>query len=69
LMSEYQLNQYFRADYGRLELTEVETVDTELRASVFSEGKLALIIGAALLIIVLTGGVIYYRKKQKGGAQ
>ena len=69
LMSEYQLNQYFRADYGRLELTEEVTVNTELRASVFSDGKKALIIGAAVLVIVLTGGVIYYRKKQKGGAQ
>ncbi len=69
LMSEYQLSQYFRADYGRLELTEEVTVNTELRASVFSDGKKALIIGAAVLVIALTGGVIYYRKKQKGGAQ
>ncbi|MBP5208228.1 MAG: right-handed parallel beta-helix repeat-containing protein, partial [Clostridia bacterium] len=69
LMSEYQLNQYFRADYGKLELTETQTVNTELRASVFSEGNTALIIGALLLIAVLAGGVIYYRKKRKGGAQ
>ena len=69
LMSEYQLNQYFRADYGRLELTDTQTVNTELRASVFSEGKTVLIIGAVIMIAALAGGGIYYRKKRKGGAQ
>jgi hypothetical protein len=68
-MSEYQLNQYFRADHGRLELTDTQTVNTELRASVFSEGKTALIIGAAILIAALAGGSIYTIKKRKGGAQ
>ncbi|MBQ9557752.1 MAG: hypothetical protein IJU94_04010, partial [Clostridia bacterium] len=69
LMSEYQLTQYFRADHGKLELTDTETVNTELRASVFSEGGIALIVGAVFLVAALAGGVIYYRKKRKGGAQ
>ena len=69
LMSEYQLNQYFRANYGRLELTETQTVNTELRASVFSEGNTALIIGALLLIAAAAFGAVYYFKKRKGGAQ
>ena len=68
-MSEYQLNQYFRADYGRLELTDTQKVNTELRASVFSEGKTVLIIGAAILIAAIAGGSIYYFKKRKGGAK
>ena len=69
LMSEYQLNQYFHADYGRLELTDTKTLNTELRASVFSEENTALIIGVPILIAALAGGVIYYRKKHKGGVQ
>lgn len=68
LISEYQMNQYFRADYGRLELIEAQAVDTNLRASVFSEGKTALIIGGVVLLIALIIGIIY-KKKQKGGAQ
>ena len=68
-MSEYQLTQYFRADHGKLELTDTETVNTELRASVFSEGGLALIVGAVFLVAALAGGVIYYRKKRKGGVK
>ncbi len=68
-MSEYQLNQYFHADHGRLELTDTETVVTELRASVFSEGKNALFIGAAVMIAALAGGVIYSRRRQKGEGQ
>lgn len=69
MMSDYQLNKYFRADHGKLELTDTETVNTELRASVFSGGTTALIIGAAVLLIALAGGIIYKRNKQKGGAQ
>ena len=69
LMSEYQLNQYFFADYGRLELTDAQTVNTELRASIFSEGKTVIIIGAAILIAAVAGGYIYYFKKRKGGAK
>ncbi|WP_407386034.1 RICIN domain-containing protein [Ruminococcus sp.] len=68
LTSEYQMNQYFRADHGRLELTETQTVDTDLRASVFSDGKSALIIGAVILIAALAAGIIL-KKKQKGGAK
>ena len=66
LMSEYQLNQYFRADYGRLELADTQTVNTELRASIFSEGKTVLIIGAVILVSAIAGGAIYYIIKKKG---
>ena len=69
LMSEYQLKQYFHSDYSSLSLTETQTVDTNLRASVFSGGTTALIIGAAVVLIALVGGIVYKRKKQKGGAQ
>ena len=69
LMSEYQLNKYFHADYGSLSLTETKTVDTSLRASVFSGGTTALIVGAAVILVALAGGIIYKRRKQKGGAQ
>ncbi len=69
LSSDYQLKQYFRADYGKLELTETKNVNTELRASVFSGGTIALIIGAALIIAACVGGLIYVRRKRKGGTQ
>ena len=69
LMSEYQLNQYFRADHGRLELTETQTVNTELRASVFSEGKTVIIIGAVLILGAITAGIIYKRTRRKGEEQ
>lgn len=69
MMSEYQLNQYFRADYGRLELADVVTVDTELRASIFSEGRTVLIIGAVIMVLAIAGGAVYYRRKKKGGAR
>ena len=68
LMSTYQLEKYFRADYGSLSLTETKSVDTSLRASVFSVGTTALYIGAAVLLIALVVGIVYRRKKQKGGA-
>ena len=67
LMSEHQMKQYFRADYGRLELTDTETVNTELRASVFSDGITALIIGAVIIAAALGIGILY-KKRQKGGA-
>lgn len=35
-MSEYQMNQYFRIDYGKQELTETKKVNTELRASTYA---------------------------------
>ena len=66
MMSDYQLNQYFRADHGRLELTEIQTVNTELRASIFSEGTTVIIIGAVILVSVIAGGAIYYNIKKKG---
>lgn len=69
LTSEYQMNQYFRADYGKLELTDTQIVNTELRASVFSGGFTALIIGAVIVIGLLIGGFIYFRKKREGGTQ
>lgn len=69
LTSEFQMNQYFRADYGKLELTDTQTVNTELRASVFSGGFTALIIGAVIAIGVLIGGLIHIRKKREGGTQ
>jgi hypothetical protein len=65
-MSEYQLTQYFRADYGTLELTDVQTVNTELRASVFSEGFTVIIIGAVVLVGAIAGGSIYFFRKRKG---
>ena len=68
-MSAYQLEQYFHADYGRLELTDKENVDTDLRASIFSEGTSALYLGAGILILATIGGIIYRRKKQKEGAR
>ena len=67
LMSEHQMKQYFRADYGRLELTDTEIVNTELRASVFSDGITALIIGAVIIAAALGIGILY-KKRQKGGA-
>lgn len=66
--SQYQLEKYFHADYGKLELTEVKMVDTQLRASVFTEGFTALIIGGVLIAAVLIAGIIYSRKTRKGGA-
>ena len=69
LTSDYQLKQYFRADYGRLELTETKTVNTDLRASVFSNGTTALIIGAAVIIVACVGGFIFVRRKRKGGTK
>lgn len=66
LMSEYQLREYFRSDYGRLELTDIETVNTELRASIFSSGKTGLIIGAVIMAVVALGGLFYIRRKRKG---
>lgn len=69
LMSEYQLSHYFHADHGKLELTETETVNTELRASIFSEGKGALFVGAAVMIAAVAGGIIYSRRRRKGEAK
>ena len=69
LTSEYQMNQYFRADYGKLELTDTKTVDTDLKASVFSGGFTALIIGAVIIVAATVGGLIYSRRRRKGGTQ
>ncbi len=66
--SEYQLNNYFTADYGRLTLTDTQDVDTQLRASVFSEGKTVVIIGSVLLILISVGTLYYVKKRKKGGA-
>ena len=68
-MSDYQLKQYFRPDHGTLELTETKTVDTDLKASVFSEGRVAIIIAAVLGAAAIVGGIIYHRRKRKGGTQ
>ena len=68
-MSEYQLDQYFHADYGRLELDKAQTVNTELRASVFSEGKTVLIIAPVLALAVVAAMVIYKRTRRKGEEQ
>ena len=67
LTSEYQMNQYFRADYGKLELTDTQTVNTDLRASVFSGGFMALIVGGVVIIAVMIIGIVY-KKRRKGGA-
>ena len=69
MMSEYQLNQYFHADYGRLELAETQTVNTELRASIFSGGKAVLIIAPVLALVVIAATVIYQRTRRKGEKQ
>ena len=66
LTSIYQLEEYFIADYGRLELTDTEDQDTQLRASVFSDGKAVFIIGT-IMIILITAGTLFYFKKRKGG--
>ena len=67
LTSEYQMNQYFHADYGKLELTDTQTVNTDLRASVFSGGFMALIVGGVVIIAVMIIGIVY-KKRRKGGA-
>ncbi|MBR1531911.1 MAG: RICIN domain-containing protein [Eubacterium sp.] len=69
LTSAYQLKEYFRADYGKLELADTETVDTELRASVFSDGRAVLFIGAMIIIAVTAGGFVCNRKRGKGEKQ
>lgn len=69
LTSEYQLREYFRADYGKLELVDIETVNTELRASIFSSGKAGLIIGAVIMVAAALGGLLYTRRKRKGETQ
>ena len=69
LTSAYQLKEYFRADYGKLELADTETVDTELRASVFSDGRAVLFIGAMIIIAVTAGGFVCNRKRRKGEKQ
>lgn len=69
LTSEYQLREYFRADYGKLELADIETVNTELRASIFSSGKAGLIIGAVIMVAAALGGLLYTRRKRKGETQ
>ncbi|MBQ7219272.1 MAG: RICIN domain-containing protein [Ruminococcus sp.] len=69
LTSSYQQQEYFRADYGKLTLTDTQIMNTELRASVFSGGYTALIIGAVVIAAALAGGLIYNRKKRKGGTQ
>jgi len=66
--SQYQLDNYFHADYGKLELTDVKMVETQLRASVFTDGIMALIIGGVLITAILIAGIIYSRKSRKGGA-
>ena len=58
LTSIYQLEEYFIADYGRLELTDTEDQDTQLRASVFSDGKAVFIIGT-IMIILITAGTLF----------
>ncbi|MBQ6419506.1 MAG: RICIN domain-containing protein [Clostridia bacterium] len=69
LMSEYQRREYFRADYGRLELTDTQTVNTELRASVFSEGKTVLILTPVLTLAAIAVWCICKRPKRKGDEQ
>ena len=64
LTSEWQMIQYFRPDYGHLELVETQVLDTELRASTFNMGNTALIVGLAVIILAIAGAV-YYKKKQR----
>ena len=64
-ISEYQL-QYFYPDYGKLSLSDTKDVDTQLRASVFTDGNAILIIGI-IVIILIAAGTLFYFKKRKGG--
>ena len=62
-MSEYQMKQYFHADYGHFELTDIRKVNTELRSSVFSEGYAVIIISLVPVIIAAAVGIYIYKKK------
>ena len=61
-ISRYKLEKYFFADYGKLEIADVQAVDTQLAASVFTTGKTALYIGASLVILFMAFGIVYMRK-------
>ena len=63
-ISEYQLG-YFHADYGKLSLTDTKDVDTQIRATVFTDGKAVIIIGAILMILIAAGTVYYFKKGRK----
>ena len=67
LTSPYQLEHYFHADYGKLTLTDTENVDTQLKASVFTEGSAFLIVGIITILFVLAGTLLYVKKQRKGG--
>ena len=68
LTSPYQLEHYFHADYGKLTLTDTENVDTQLKASVFTEGSAVLIAGIVIILMILAGTLLYFKKQRKGGA-
>ena len=65
LTSEWQMIQYFRPDYGHLELVETQVLDTELRASTFHQGKTAMVVGIAVIMIAIAGAVFYKKKQRK----
>ena len=67
-ISEYKLNNWYHADHGKLELADVKDRNTQLSASVFTDGRVLLYVGAGLLILFAAGGLFYARRK-KGGAQ
>lgn len=64
LTSEWQMFQYFRPDYGHLDLVDTQDLNTELRASNFNQGKTAMVVGVAVIIIAIAGAV-YYKKKHR----
>ena len=65
LTSEWQMFQYFRPDYGHLDLVDTETLNTELRASTFNKGKTAMVVGIAVIIIAIAGAVCFKKKHRK----
>ena len=67
ILEEDGARMILRDDGKALELTDTEIVNTELRASVFSDGITALIIGAVIIAAALGIGILY-KKRQKGGA-
>ena len=63
-ISRYKLEHYYHADYGKLEIVDVQAVDTQLSASVFTTGKTALYIGASLVILFMAFGVVQMRRRK-----
>ncbi len=67
--SQYKLENYYHADYGRIELSDGEKVNTQLSASVFSDGKYIIYIGSGMIVLILAATFFLRRKGKKGGAK